>query len=142
MNHGWISSSGSGWARPAIWPDNVERLVEIGRGSPTGVIVFRPPAFPAPHRGGLFALCWTFGRLYFCPLEPSGSSYKTKLEVFLETTGDVGFAPTGPAVGPDGDLFISIGGRGTRGSVFRVHYDGPEKMPPLPDDPLRAVLAA
>src|SRR5205814_2279802 len=59
-----------------------------------------------------------------------------------ETTGDVGFAPTDLAVGPDGDLFISIGGRGTRGGVFRVRYEGPEKMPPLPEDRLRAVLAA
>jgi putative membrane-bound dehydrogenase-like protein len=143
MHHGWpLSGWQRGWARPACWPDNVERLVEIGRGSPTGVIVYRHRAFPKRYQGGVFSLCWTFGRVYFFPLESKGSSYASKLEVFMRTTGDVGFAPTDMAVGPAGDLFIAIGGRGTRGSVFRVRYTGPEKAAPLPADPLRAVLAA
>lgn len=141
MNHGWILPGWQrGWARPACWPDNVERLVEIGRGSPTGVVVYRHRAFPERYRGGVFSLCWTFGRVYFAPLEQHGATYQSKLEVFMRTTGDVGFAPTDMAVGPDGDLFIAIGGRGTRGSVFRVRYRG--SVAPLPQGPVRAVLAA
>jgi putative heme-binding domain-containing protein len=143
MHHGWVNAGWqSSWARPGYWPDNVSRLHEVGRGSPTGVVVYRHRAFPAKYRGGLFALCWTFGRLYHFPLEPDGSSYKTKMETFLETTGDVGFAPTDLAVGPRGDLFISIGGRGTRGGVFRVWYAGDELMQIPPSDPVRAILAA
>jgi putative heme-binding domain-containing protein len=99
-------------------------LVEIGRGSPTGLVVYRHHAFPEKYRNGVFSLCWTFGRLYFFPLERDGSTYKSKMEVFMQTTGDIGFAPTDMAVGPDGDLFISIGGRGTRGGVFKVSYKG------------------
>ena len=59
-----------------------------------------------------------------------GSTYKSEKQIFMRTTGDIGFAPVDMAVGPDGDLFIAIGGRGTRGSVFRVHYTG--KVTPLP----------
>ncbi len=43
--------------------------------------------------------------------------------MFLEATGDNGFAPTAAVVHPHtGDLFIAIGGRGTRAAVYRVHY--------------------
>jgi putative heme-binding domain-containing protein len=141
MHHGWILPGWArGWSRPPVWPDVVERLYEIGRGSPTGVIVYRHRNFPERYRGGLFSLCWSFGRLYFFPMTPKGSTYEAKMEVFLRTTGDVGFAPTAMAVGKHGELYIAIGGRGTRGSVFRVRYKGP---PPEPySDPLKKVLAA
>ena len=143
MHHGWVLP---GWqrcfGRPQHFPDNVERLVEIGRGSPTGVLCYRHHKFPARYREGVFGVCWSFGRIYFFPLTRKGSSYSSHLETFLQTTGDVGFAPTDMAVGPNGDMFVSIGGRGTRGSVFRIHYRG--ELPPHENltDPLRRVLTA
>ena len=143
MHHGWVLPGwGRAWSRPACWPDCVERLVEIGRGSPTGAVVYRHHAFPKKYRNGVFSLCWTFGRLYFFPLTPRGSTYESRMEVFMKTTGDVGFAPTDMAVGPDGDLFIAIGGRGTRGKVPRARYTGPREPDAVPSDPLRSVLAA
>ena len=43
--------------------DNVERLVEVGRGSPTGVLL---PAtrggFPATASVGIFSVCWTLAQ--------------------------------------------------------------------------------
>ena len=47
--------------------------------------------------------------------------------VFLESVGTNGFDPTDIVVAPDGALFICMGGRGTRGAVFRVEYAGAEK---------------
>jgi putative heme-binding domain-containing protein len=142
-HHGWVMPGWvRSWARPAHWPDNVDRLVEIGRGSPTGVVVYRHRAFPAEYRDGVFSLCWTFGRVYFFPMSPKGSTSAARMEVFMKSTGDSGFAPTDMAVGPDGDLFIAIGGRGTRGGVFRVRYVGDEPAAKLSTDPLRAVLQA
>src|SRR5262249_3462057 len=43
-----------------------------------------------------------------------------------------GFAPTAAAVHPaTGDLYLSIGGRGTRGAVYRVrHIAGAKKLDP------------
>lgn len=64
-HHGWVLKGwGHAWNRPPAWPDNTERLWEVGRGSPTGVFVYRHRAFPARYRNGLFALCWTYGRIY------------------------------------------------------------------------------
>jgi putative membrane-bound dehydrogenase-like protein len=136
LQHGWVRS----WSRPPWFPDAVERLVEVGRGSPTGLHVYRHRMFPERYKNGVFSLCWTFGRIYFFPLEPDGSTFKGKAETFVKTVGDVGFAPTAMAVGPDGALYVSIGGRGTRGSVFRIAYKG--KLAETPNDDLYAVLEA
>jgi putative membrane-bound dehydrogenase-like protein len=142
MEHGWLLAGWArGWNRPASFLDNVERLVEIGRGSPTGVTAYRHRAFPAHYRGGVFAACWTFGRVYYFPLEAAGSTLASKLEVFMQTEGDLGFAPCDLAVGPKGDLFVAIGGRRTRGSVFRVQYHPEIEIPPAAS-PLASVLEA
>ncbi len=75
-HHGWILPGWRrSWSRPQSWPDNVQRLLEIGRGSPTGVTVYRHQTFPQRYRNGVFSLCWTFGRVYFFPLVRSGSTY-------------------------------------------------------------------
>jgi putative heme-binding domain-containing protein len=68
-------------------------------------------------------LDWTFGRVYFLTLTRSGATYACTRKLFLESVGENGFAPTAAVVNPNtGDLFISIGGRGTRGAVYRVRY--------------------
>jgi putative heme-binding domain-containing protein len=126
-NHGWqITGQGPGWGRPDYYLDTVDILYPIGRGSPTGVTCYRHDQFPERYRGGLFACDWTFGRVYFCPLTPAGATYKTKPEVFLEAIGSSGFDPTDVVVAPDGSLFISMGGRKTRGAVYHVEYVGDE----------------
>jgi putative heme-binding domain-containing protein len=114
------------WRQPPYFADVVAPLADLGRGSPTGVICYRHVQFPAKYRGGLFLLDWTFGRVYFVTLTRFGSTYQAKAEVFLEAVGDNGFAPTAAAVDPrTGALYLSIGGRGTRGAVYRVrHVDG------------------
>lgn len=134
---GWIRS----WNRPEWFYDNVERAAEFGRGSPTGLVVYRHRQFPERYRGGIFCSCWTLGRIYFCPLQRDGATYRSAPEVFLQSAGDAGFAPVDLAVGPQGDLFVAVGGRGTRGSVYRIRYAAGE-VPPLPDDPVQRVLAA
>jgi len=141
MEHGWLLKGWQrSWNRPESFPDNVERLVEIGRGSPTGLTVYRHRQFPRYYRGGVFTACWTLGRVYFIGLVPKEASFTGELETFLQTTGDVGFAPVDLAVGHKGDLFVAVGGRGTRGSVFRVRYT-PASVK-TPDAPLEQVLAA
>ena len=136
MEHGWLEAGWQrSWNRPESFYDNVPRLAEFGRGSPTGAKVYRHRQFPAKYRGGLFCCCWTLGRVYYCPLTPQGASLQTTVEVFLQTAGDIGFAPVDLAVGPEGDLFVAIGGRGTAGGVFRVRYvgDAADSQSPQPD---------
>ncbi|MDP3849044.1 MAG: hypothetical protein Q8Q59_00965 [Luteolibacter sp.] len=121
LHHGWRLA---GWMRsfrvPDYMPSTVPALADIGRGSPTGVVVSRSAKMPAHYRGGLFLADWTFGRIYHVP---AGSK---RPEVFLEPIGTAGFAPTDIVETEAGALFVSIGGRKTRGSVFRIEPDGTE----------------
>jgi putative membrane-bound dehydrogenase-like protein len=136
MHHGWVLQGWQhSWNRPEEFFDNVSRLVEIGRGSPTGLIVYRHTNFPKEYRDNVLSCCWTLGRVYRFPLKPHGSSYQSQTEIFLETTGEVGFAPVDLAVGKSGELYVAIGGRGTRGGVFCVKYVGPPDAPPKPMEP-------
>jgi putative membrane-bound dehydrogenase-like protein len=122
-HHGWrLDGYQRSWNRRDYYADTVPVLAEMGRGSPTGVACYQHLQFPPYYREGLFALDWTFGRVHFLPLRPDGASYDTTPEVFLESVGTQGFAPTDVAVAPDGSLFISTGGRKTRGAVYRVRY--------------------
>jgi putative heme-binding domain-containing protein len=130
QHHGWrVTGYLRSLARRDYYADTADILAPIGRGSPTGVVCYRHYQFPKHYRGGVFALDWTFGKIWFIPLEPDGSSYKTKPELFLEPEGGNGFAPTDACVAPDGSLFVCIGGRGTRGAIYRIEYVGTKKEP-------------
>jgi len=134
-NYGWRSPQLSQtWRKPPYFADVVAPVADLGRGSPTGVACYRHTQFPDHYRGGFFLADWTFGRVYFVPLKQNCSTFVGKPEVFLEATGQSGFAPTALAVHPKtGELFVSIGGRGTRGAVYRVRCDRGEAKPkPLP----------
>lgn len=117
-HHGWMGPKWAAtWRRPPYYFDVVAPRATLGRGSPTGVAVYKHASFPPRYRGGAFACDWTFGIIHFVPL-PNGEP-----EIFLKATGGDGFAPTAIAVHPrTGDLYVSIGGRGTRGGVYRIRH--------------------
>jgi putative heme-binding domain-containing protein len=123
-HYGWLAPQRAEfWRLPPYFPDVVAPVGTFGRGSPTGVACYRHAQFPAKYRGGFFLADWTFGRIYFARLKRQGASYTCEKETFLEAVGDNGFAPTALAVHPrTGDLYVSIGGRGTRGAVYRIRY--------------------
>jgi putative heme-binding domain-containing protein len=147
-HYGWQAPQrAETWRMPPYFPDVVAPIADLGRGSPTGVACYRHRQFPEKYRGGFFLADWTFGRVWFVPLTRKGSTYEGKPELFLEATGDQGFAPVALHVHPrTGDLFVAIGGRGTRGAVYRVRYLAGVKdaegfaMPPLPHKDLTARL--
>ncbi len=141
QHHGWVNNGWTlSWSRPASFYDSVVPLATYGRGSPTGLSVYRHRTFPTRYRDGLFSCCWTMGRVYFTPLDTDGRPTGPN-EVFLQTVGTRGFAPVDLAVGPSGALFVAIGGRGTQGGVFRI---APMDAPPrsVPADRLTALLTA
>lgn len=122
-HHGWqLTGYQRSWNRADYYTDTVSMLAPMGRGSPTGVAIYRHYQFPQRYRGGLFALDWTFGKVYFLPLQSDGATYSGAPEVFLEAMGNQGIAPTDVAVARDGSLYVSIGGRRTRGGVYRIEY--------------------
>ncbi len=118
-NAGWVSRS---WKRPNDFPDMPQVVAEFGRGSPTGVLCYRHTQFPSRYEGVVFVMDWTFGRIMAVPVLEDSNAIAAKPAVFAEGTGQFGFAPTDMAVSPDGSLFVSVGGRGTRGSVYRIFY--------------------
>jgi putative membrane-bound dehydrogenase-like protein len=141
MHHGWrLTGWTHGFPRRDTWWDVVPMLHPVGRGSPTGVTVYRHTLFPERYRDGVFVLDWTFGRVWFLELTRQGASYLAKAEVFLEPSGSDGFAPSDVVVAPDGALLVCIGGRRTRGGVYRIT---PEQASPAPRlEGIDAVLRA
>ncbi|MBS0207080.1 MAG: c-type cytochrome [Planctomycetes bacterium] len=146
-DHGWVSKS---WMRPDVTFDMPPLIASFGRGSPTGVVCYRHTQFPQKYRGALLGLDWSYGRVHVLPLQGAGETWKTIPELFMSAVGQHGFAPTDADVGPDGSLYVSVGGRGTRGAVYRIRYtgkaDAEEKTSPktlLTEGPeLEAVLKA
>jgi putative heme-binding domain-containing protein len=123
-HYGWQAPQHAQWWRqPPYFCDVVAPVATLGRGSPTAVVCYRHTQLPEKYRGGFFLFDWTFGRVHFLKLHRSGASYEFQQEVFLESVGDNGFAPTAAVVHPKtGDLYVAIGGRGTRGAVYRIRY--------------------
>ena len=147
-HHGWRMPGYKGsWSRPGYYADTVPDLHKIGRGSPTGVAVYSHRLIPKEMQDGVFLLDWTFGNVWFYPLRTANGSYQSPQQLFISPVGTDGFAPSDIEVGLDGELYISIGGRGTKGSVFRVvpteeNRNRPNNRPPPMKSPLNAVLNA
>ena len=144
---GWVSKS---WMRKVGYFDMPPALASFGRGSPTGVVCYRHQQFPSRYHGALFVLDWTYGRVHALPLKSAGSTWSTEPELFMSGTGQNGFAPTDVEIGPDGSLYVCVGGRGTRGGVYRIRYNGQDvpateakPTPPVtPEEKLARVLHA
>ncbi len=123
-HQGWITDT---WKDPDYGFDISPVVGETGRGSPTGVVTYRHHLFPQTYHNCVFAMDWTFGRIWAVHLKPQGSSYQSEVELFAQAVGNFGFAPTGGLIGKDGALYVCVGGRGTRGCVYRIAPEKTEK---------------
>jgi putative heme-binding domain-containing protein len=135
---GWRSGTGK-W--PAYYADSLPQMIDIGPGSPVGVCFGYGTRFPAKYQRALFICDWTFGTMFAIHITPNGSTYSAVKEEFLSRTP---LPLTDCAVGTDGALYFSVGGRGTQSELFRVTYVGDESTEPAdlrdPDpDGLRAL---
>ena len=123
-DYGWRSGSGK-WKE--YYEDSLPPLVNIGPGSPTGVISGRGAKFPAKYQNAIFALDWTYGRILAIHLTPSGASYQADAEDFISGPA---LPVTDAVVGADGALYFTTGGRGTQSELLRVVYTGKESAAP------------
>lgn len=119
-DYGWRSGSGK-W--PTYYEDSLPPVVEIGPGSPTGVVSGKGTKFPTRYQDAIFALDWTFGTIYAIHLKPEGAGYTGTAEPF--TFGSP-LPVTDTIVGHDGALYFTVGGRGAQSALFRVRYIGNE----------------
>ncbi len=127
INHG-VSGGESGWrATSKKWrkyfPDTVGSVVDVGPGCPTGVIAGTHAKFPTHYRDALFICDWTFATMYSIHLKPNGSSYVGEKREFLSNTQGA-LALTDVDVGPDGNMYFCVGGRGGQSYLYRVSYKG------------------
>ena len=118
---GWRNGAGK---RPVFYPDNLPGVLDIGPGSPTGVTFGYGAKFPAKYQNALYALDWSWGKLYAVHMKPDGASYTSTKEEFI--TG----APlpiTDAIIHPgDGAMYFTIGGRRVQSGLYRVTYVGKE----------------
>jgi len=118
---GWRNGAGK---RPDFYPDNLGAVVNIGPGSPTGVTFGYGAKFPVKYQRALFALDWSWGKLYAVHLTPDGSSYTATKEEFISGTP---LPLTDAIIHPkDGAMYFAIGGRRVQSGVYRVTYTGRE----------------
>ncbi len=115
---GWRTGSGK-WS--PNYPDNLPPVVNIGQGSPTGVIMGKGLKFPTRYQRGMFIMDWSFGTMYFISLFPEGSTYRGEKEEFLS---GVPLPLTDMVVGDDGALYFTTGGRRVASHLYRVYYKG------------------
>ena len=122
---GWRNGAGK---YPEFYPDNLPATLNIGPGSPTGVTFGYGAKFPAKYQEALFALDWSWGKLYAVHLQPKGSTYTATKEEFLSGAP---LPVTDAIIHPgDGAMYFAIGGRRVQSGFYRVTYEGKESTAP------------
>ncbi len=118
---GWRTCSKK-W--PVRWEDSLAPVVDIGPGSPTGVVFGYGAKFPAKYQEALYVADWSYGKLYAVHLKPEGAGYSAVFEDFMSA------APlplTDMEVSrKDGAMYVTVGGRKVQSGLYRVTYAGDE----------------
>ena len=128
-----VSGAAFGWRGgtakfPTYYPDNLPPVVDIGPGSPTGIVFGYGAKFPAKYQEALFICDWSYGKLYAVHMKEVGSTYKGDAEEFITGTP---LALTDIIVNPkDGAMYFTTGGRRTKSFLYRVTYTGKESTSP------------
>lgn len=120
---GWVSRS---WKRSNADPMMPVVLAELGRGSPTGVLRSPGKRLPARFDTGVYVLDWTFGRVVF--VSDDGTT-----ELVASPSGSEGFAVTDIVASSEGALFVSVGGRRSRGGIYKIDALNPRVSGEVPE---------
>jgi putative heme-binding domain-containing protein len=121
-----------GWRTGSrLWPewyaDALPGMIDVGRGSPTGVAFYNGTVFPAEYRDAFIEADWSRGRILAGHLTKAGATYRERASEFVLGTP---LNVTDVDTGPDGALYFSKGGRKTEGGIYRVVYRGSDAGAP------------
>ncbi len=111
---GWRGGNGK-W--PTYYPDSVPPIVEIGPGSPTGIVFGIGAKFPKKYQQALYIADWSFGFIYAIHLTADGSTYRGETELFCSAPA---LQVTDITIGNDGAMYFAIGGRRTQSALYRI----------------------
>ena len=121
----------SGWANwPEYFYDGLPATLNVGRGSPTGMVVYNHYMMPALSQRAVRLRLVAGPNSGDQDRPPHAARTRRRAEVFLEGRP---LNVTDVEVGPDGWLYFCTGGRGTDGGIYRVVWTG--KVPPRPAMP-------
>lgn len=116
---GWRSGTGK-W--PAYYADSVGSVIDIGPGSPTGIVFGTGTHFPKKYQQALFICDWSYGKLHAVHMEPDGATWKGTAELFMSASP---LPLTDLVVHPgDGALYVAIGGRRAQSGLYRITHSG------------------
>ncbi len=135
-DYGWRAGTGK-WM--PYFEDSLPPVIDIGPGSPTGVLTGDGANFPARYQDALFALDWTYGTIYAIHLTPNGAGYTAKKEAFAQGAP---LPVTDAVIGRDGAMYFTIGGRNTQSALYRIRYTGTESTEPGPGNDTEEAAAA
>ena len=122
---GWRNGTGK-W--PDYYEDSVAPQLNIGPGSPAGMVSGKGAKFPKKYQSAIFALDWTFATLYAIHLTPDHAGYRAEREDFIAGKG---LPLTDVAIGKDGAMYFLTGGRQIDSALWRVTYTGNESTEPV-----------
>ena len=115
---GWRNGTGK-W--PDVYEDSMPSQLDIGPGSPTGLVSGQGAKFPEKYQRAVFALDWTFATIYAIHFTPEGDGYRAESEEFLAGNG---LPLTDAIIGDDGAMYFLSGGRRSGSALWRVSYVG------------------
>jgi putative heme-binding domain-containing protein len=125
--HHWVAGGDYGFREgtgkfPEYYEDTLPAALNIGLGSPTGVMFGTKSKFPKFYRDAFFIEDWAYGRLFAVHLTPDGATYDATVETVLR---GIPLNLTALEFGADGALYFTTGGRGTESGLYRLTYTGP-----------------
>ena len=133
VNH-WVAGGDYGFREgsgkfPEYYEDTLPATLNVGLGSPTGVMFATRSKFPQFYRDACFMEDWSYGRLFAVHFNPEGATYDATIETVLRGTP---LNLTALEFGRDGALYFITGGRGTESGLYRLTYTGPPIKEPRP----------
>ena len=134
--YGWRNGTGK-W--PAYYEDSLPAVVDIGPGSPTGLLSGSGARFPGKYQRAIYAFDWTYATIHAIHLTPDGHGYKAEREEFVAGSG---LPLTDAVIGEDGAMYFLTGGRRTASALWRVTYGGSESVEPVKQDSKPLEVAA
>jgi putative heme-binding domain-containing protein len=137
VNH-WVAAGDYGFREgsgkfPEYYEDTLPATLNVGLGSPTGVMFGTKSKFPKFYRDACFMEDWSYGRLFAVHFTPEGATYDATIETVLR---GIPLNLTALEFGRDGALYFITGGRGTESGLYRLTYTGPSIKEPrkTPDE--------
>ena len=119
-DYGWRTGSGK---FPQYYLDSLPPVDDLGRGSPVGVEFYHSYAYPPEYFDAFLEGDWSRGRVVLSKFKRSGATYELEEPATDFIYGEP-LNVTDVAIGPDGLVYFTMGGRMTQGGFFRVAYRG------------------